>query len=107
LGGAASGAVERPVTTLVLSGPVTLAEAPRWRDALLSALAEGKAVRLDLAASGPWDLAGLQLILSAMATGRRSGQAIRLARVPRVFLAIAEQAGLADGLSGAIEGHLA
>jgi ABC-type transporter Mla MlaB component len=96
----------RPVTTLVMSGPVTLAESPRWREALLATLAEGHDVRLDLATAGPWDLAGLQLLLAALASGRRSGQAVRLARVPRVCLAVADRAGLAGHLAGTIESRM-
>jgi ABC-type transporter Mla MlaB component len=83
---------------------LTLAEAPRWREALLAALARGHDLRLDLAAAGPWDLAGLQLVLAAMASGRRAGQAVRLDRVPRVLLAIAEQAALDGHLAGSIDG---
>src|SRR3954462_9145505 len=75
---------ELPATPLEVSGPVTLAEAPRWREALLSALAAGGEIRIDLGASGPWDLVGLQLLLSALAWGRRSGRAGRFARVPEV-----------------------
>ncbi|MBX6314648.1 MAG: STAS domain-containing protein [Isosphaeraceae bacterium] len=82
---------------------MTLAEVPRWREALLAALAEGKDLRVDLAAAGPWDLAGLQLILAALATGRRAGRSIRLVRVPQVFRAIAERAALTDVLAEAIE----
>jgi ABC-type transporter Mla MlaB component len=95
---------DRPATTVEVSGPVTLAEAPRWREAILAALARGQDVRLDLAAAGPWDAAGLQLVLAALASGRRAGQAVRLARVPRVFLAAAEQGALADHLADSIEG---
>jgi len=97
---------ERPATTLVVSGPTTLVEAPRWRDALLAALAQGKDVRIDLATAGPWDLAGLQLLLAALVSGRKGGQTVRLVRVPRVLLAIAEQAGLGDRLADAIESRL-
>ncbi len=92
-----------PVVTVALTGPVTLGETPRWREALIAALAEAKPVRIDLAASGPWDLAGLQLLISAVATGRRSGQAVRLAHVPRGLLAIADQAGVADRLAETID----
>jgi anti-anti-sigma regulatory factor len=95
---------DRPATTVEVSGPLTLAEAPRWREALLAAMARGHDLRLDLAAAGPWDLAGVQLVLAAIASGGRAGQGVRLARVPRGFLAIAEQAGLGEHLAATIEG---
>ena len=95
-----------PVATLVVSGPVTLVESPRWRDALLAVLAEGQDVRIDLATAGPWDLAGLQLLIAALALGRKGGQPVRLVRVPRVLLAIAEQAGLSDRLAEVIDSRL-
>jgi ABC-type transporter Mla MlaB component len=101
---ASPGAGADPVVTVALTGPVTLGEAPRWREALIAAMAEAKPVRIDLESSGPWDLAGLQLLISAVATGRRSGQAVRLAHAPRGLLAIADQAGVADRLSEAIDG---
>ncbi len=93
---------ERPEETVVVSGPLTLAEAPRWREALQSAISGGNAVRIDLEAAGPWDLAGLQLMLSALASGKRSGQAVRLVNVPDVFLTIVDQAGLSERLKEAI-----
>lgn len=97
---------DRPAATVEVTGPLTLAEAPRWREALLAALATGQDLRIDLAAAGPWDVCGLQLILAALASGRRAGQDVRLARVPRGFLAVAEQAALAGHLADVIEGHV-
>jgi anti-anti-sigma regulatory factor len=101
-----SQADDRGTTDVVLSGPVTLAEAPRWKEALLGAFSAGRPVRIDLESAGPWDLAGLQLLISALATGRRGGVPVRLDRVPRVFLAIADQAGLTGRLAEAIDGRL-
>jgi ABC-type transporter Mla MlaB component len=97
---------ERPATTLVVAGPVTLGEVPRWREALIAAFSEAKPVQIDLAASGPWDVAGLQLLISALATGRRSGQPVRLVHVPRGFTAIAEQAGVSGRLAEAVGDQL-
>lgn len=96
-------AAERDPATVALDGPMTLAEAHRVREALLSAFAPGRDVVLDLGAAGPWDLAGLQLVLSALATGRKAGQGVRLVRPPAALRAIADQAGVADALAGAIE----
>jgi ABC-type transporter Mla MlaB component len=53
-------------------------------------------LRIDLAASGPYDVSGLQLLLSVLRTPRTSGDPVRLARVPRVLFSIAERAGVAD-----------
>jgi len=97
---------DRSTTTLVVSGPLTLAETPRWRDALSSALAgEGGGVRVDLAASGPWDLAGVQLLIAAMTSGRLRGREVRLVRVPGVFREITRRAGLGGLFDGHTEGE--
>jgi ABC-type transporter Mla MlaB component len=87
------------VTTVVVTGPVTRAETARWRDAFSDGLARGRGLRVDLAGSGPWDLAGVQLLLATMASGRRSGWWISLARVPNVLKVIAERAALLDLLA--------
>ena len=104
MGAEAPGAGARPATLLVVTGPVTLAESPSWREALLAAFAGGQDLRLDLAASGPWDVAGVQLLLAALESGRRTGREVRLVRVPRVLLATAERAGVGELLAGAIDG---
>ena len=91
------------MTTLAISGPVGLAEAPRWRDDLRAALAGGEPIRIDLSAAGPWDLAGLQLIVSALKSGKRDGQAVRLVGVPKVFRDLVERAGGGGPIGEAIE----
>ena len=106
MGDLAPGSGERTATTLVVAGPVTLGEVPRWREALIAAFSEAKAVQIDLAASGPWDAAGLQLLISAIATGRRSGQTVRLVHVPRCFTAITDQAGASGWLAAAVADRL-
>jgi len=83
---------------LVLSGPVTLAEAPRLKDFLKSAFTDTALVRIDVASAGPWDLAGLQLLIAAEAAARKKDAALRLVRVPRPLREIAERAGLARWL---------
>ncbi len=84
-----------------LSGPVTLYESSEFRESLHSALAEGKPLRVDLEASGPWDLAGLQLLISTVATGRKVGLPVRLVNVPGVCREVADRSGLADWLAAA------
>jgi ABC-type transporter Mla MlaB component len=86
--------------TVALSGPATLYELVEIRESLLAAMAEGKDLRIDLETTGPWDLSGLQLLISATASGRRAGQAVRLVNVPRGCVEIAERSGLAAWLSG-------
>ncbi len=92
--------------TVALSGPATLYELSEIRETLLAALAEGKDLRIDLETSGPWDLSGLQLLISAAASGRRAGQAVRLANVPSVCAEIAERSGLSDWLSSVTDSYL-
>jgi ABC-type transporter Mla MlaB component len=94
---------ERGATTIEVTGPVTRAEVDRWRDAFSEGLARGQGLRIDLAGSGPWDLSGVQLLLAAIASGKRSGRPICLARVPNVLIAIAERAGLLERLAAIAE----
>lgn len=87
--------------TVRLEGPATLAEAPEIRRRLAAALVEGgggKRVAIDLGGSGPWDLAGLQLLLSVVAGGRRDGVTIRFGAVPGVCRDLAGRAGLGPWL---------
>ena len=95
---------ESAEVTLAITGPLTLSEVPRWRDAWLAVGASARVVTVDLADAGPWDLAGLQLILAGLASARRGGASVRLVRVPEVCLAIAEQAGVAEVLARNVEG---
>jgi len=87
--------------TLTVTGPVTLTEAPRWREAILKAI-EHDSPRIDLAASGPWDLAGLQLLIAAI----RSGRGVRFCRVPGVVVAIAARAGVVGRLGEAVDDYV-
>lgn len=81
-----------------LSGPITANESNELRETLLLALSDGGDLIVDLEISGPWDLAGLQLLVSLAASGRKLGKKIRFVRVPRVCVEIAERAGLDDWL---------
>jgi ABC-type transporter Mla MlaB component len=89
--------------TVTLSGPVTLYESSDVRETLLSALAVGKDVRVNLETSGPWDIAGMQLLIAATISGRRAGLTVRLVHVPGVCREVAERSGLADWLAGAAD----
>jgi hypothetical protein len=77
---------------------MTRDEVARWHETFADGLARGRGLRIDLAGSGPWDLAGVQLLISAIASGRRTGWPIVLASVPVVLTTIAERAGLLDKL---------
>ena len=60
-------AIEQTVVkTLSLTGPITLYEVSAVCESLRMALAEGKPLRIDLSDSGPWDLAGLQVLISCV-----------------------------------------
>ena len=86
-----------PVT---LSGPVTLYESSEVRDHLLAALEDGKDLRINLEASGPWDVAGLQLLIATVASARKLGLDVRLGQVPGVCREVAERSGLGNWLAG-------
>ena len=70
------------VKTLLLTGPITLYEVSAVCETLRMALAEGKPLRIDLSDSGPWDLAGLQLLISCVQSARNRDLEVRLAEVP-------------------------
>jgi ABC-type transporter Mla MlaB component len=91
------------VKTIVLTGPITLYEVSAVRENLRMALAEGKALRIDLADSGPWDLAGLQLLVSCVKSARSQDRDARLINVPRVCVEIAGRSGLSGWLRSAQE----
>ena len=84
--------------TILLTGPITLYEVSAVRETLRIALAEGKRLRIDLRNSGPWDLAGLQLLISCVRTARDRDQTVRLVNIPGVCAEIAERSGLSDWL---------
>jgi ABC-type transporter Mla MlaB component len=90
---------QRTVTTVEVTGPVTRAEVAQWKSAFALGIARGLGLRIDLAGSGPWDLAGVQLLLATMASGRRAGQPVSLVRVPNVLTAVAERAALSECLA--------
>ncbi len=85
---------------LEFAGPLTLAEVGRWREALLDAIARGGPLRIDLGASGPWDAAGLQLLLCAEESCRRAGLDLTFEALPGALRALAEAAGVAFPVAG-------
>jgi anti-anti-sigma regulatory factor len=91
------------VKKIVLTGPITLYEVSAVRENFGRAVAEGKPLRIDLGDSGPWDLAGLQLLVSCVKTARSQGCEARLINVPRVCAEIAERSGLTRWLRSAQE----
>lgn len=92
--------------SIALAGPVTLYESSEVREMLIAALSEARALRVDLETSGPWDLAGLQLLVSAVASGQRQGVPVRLVNVPGVCREIAERSGLGQWLQEAADSYL-
>jgi ABC-type transporter Mla MlaB component len=90
---------QKEVKTILLTGPITLYEVSAVRESLSTALAEGKSLlQIDLSDSGPWDLAGLQLIVSCVRTARNHEWEARLINVPKPCVDIAERSGLAEWL---------
>jgi ABC-type transporter Mla MlaB component len=86
------------IATVSVTGPVTRAEGPRWRDTIRAATRDAAGLDLDLSASGPWDLAGVQILLAARASARRDGRTLRLHHAPGVLIELANQAGLSAAL---------
>jgi ABC-type transporter Mla MlaB component len=80
--------------TIRLAGPFTLYEVTAVRETLRAALVEGRPLRIDLEDSGPWDLAGLQLLVSCVRSGQNPDQVVRLANTPRGCSELAERSGL-------------
>jgi ABC-type transporter Mla MlaB component len=85
----------------LLTGPITLYEVATVREGLRAALAEGKPLRIDLSDSGPWDIAGLQLLISCVQSGRQRSQEVRIVNVPRSCAEMAQRAGLSEWLHSA------
>jgi ABC-type transporter Mla MlaB component len=89
--------------TIRLTGPITLYEVSSVRESLRKALVEGKQLSLDLSDAGPWDLAGVQLLVSFVKTARDRDRHGRLVNVPKVCVEIAERCGLAEWLRASQE----
>jgi ABC-type transporter Mla MlaB component len=94
---------ETVIKTLVLTGPITLYEVSAVCESLRIALAEGKSMRIDLSDSGPWDLSGLQVLISCVQSARNRDLQVRLAGIPEVCAQVAERSGLSGWLSSVRE----
>jgi ABC-type transporter Mla MlaB component len=88
--------------TIQLTGPITLYEVATVRATLRDALVEGRPLRIDLKDSGPWDLAGLQLLIACVRSGRSQAQVVRLAHIPRGCSDLAERSGLIEWLDSVL-----
>lgn len=88
----------RSVLPLELTGPVTLAEVVGLRDELQMAIAMGRDLDLQVERTGPWDLAGLQLLISVWKSANDAGATPRLLGVPPGLRSIAERAGMGEWL---------
>ncbi len=85
--------------TIALVGPVTIYEVVEVRERLVRALTGGHEARVDLGDSGPWDLAGLQLLISLVRSGLERETRVRLVNVPPGCNEVALRSGLADWLA--------
>jgi ABC-type transporter Mla MlaB component len=94
---------ESLVKTLLLTGPITLYEVSAVCESLRLALSEGKPLRIDLSDSGPWDLSGLQLLISCVSSARNRELEVRLANVPEACDQVAQRSGLATWLASVRE----
>ena len=90
--------VEPIDATILVTGPVTVYEVGTIRETFRAALSERTAVRIDLSDSGPWDVAGLQLLISCVKSGWERGQSVLLVNPPRVCADLADRSGLLDWL---------
>jgi ABC-type transporter Mla MlaB component len=89
--------------TVAIGGPATLYEVTDLREVLRTAISAGQNLHLDLRGSGKWDLAGLQLLISCIRTGRSQGREIRLVNVPSTCAEIAARSGLSAWLESVSE----
>lgn len=83
---------------IAIEGPATIYEVKALRETLLQALSKGGTLHIDLADSGKWDLAGLQLLISTIRTAQSQGRTALLHRVTRICAEVAERSGLSDWL---------
>jgi ABC-type transporter Mla MlaB component len=89
--------------TVFLSGPITIYEVTTVREVLRKALSEERPLRIDVSEAGPWDIAGLQLLVSCVKSGRSRNQLVRIANIPRVCAEIAQRSGLTEWLQSVAE----
>jgi ABC-type transporter Mla MlaB component len=91
--------LDRPDDVMIaIEGPATIYEVTALREVLLQGLSKGGTLHIDLADSGKWDLAGLQLLISTLRTAQSQGRTAYLHRVTRICAEVAERSGLSDWL---------
>lgn len=91
--------VERAESKSVsLLGSATIYEVAALRDSLVDAMSHASDLQLDLTESGKWDLAGLQLLISCVNSGRQLGHEVRLVGIPTMFREAAKRSGLSAWL---------
>lgn len=88
---------------IAIEGPATIYEVKALRETLLQTLSKGGNLQIDLGASGKWDLAGLQLLISCVKSAQHQGRTARLHRVSGICAEVAERSGLSDWLSSVSE----
>lgn len=77
---------------------MTIYEASDWREQFLHAIKPGTPLEVDLHTSGPWDVSGLQLLISLTHTGDHLESPVRFLLVPPGCREIARRAGLSEWL---------
>lgn len=92
--------------SMSVSGPMTIYEATDWREQFLAAITPGTTLNVDLHTAGPWDLAGLQLLLSLVRTGEQRDCPVKFRLVPSTCREIARRAGLVQWLNDHTESEL-
>lgn len=93
-------------TTVMLSGPVTIYESIEIHESLVSALSAGQDLHVDLETSGPWDLAGFQLLVSVVNSAKKLDLTVRFLHIPGVCVEIAGRSGLRDWLEGHADSYV-
>lgn len=79
---------------LTIRGPLTIAEAARFKDALLEALGAGDEVSLDIQEVTALDLSALQLICAAHGSAETAGKRFAVAPdASEVYRKVADEAG--------------
>jgi anti-anti-sigma regulatory factor len=85
------------INTLRMPAEVTIATAAGLKTTLLDALASGLRCRLDLSAVEEFDLAGLELLLSAHKSAVRAGIGLEVLDSPdRIWSSVLRRAGVPE-----------
>ena len=90
----ASKKVSKKDNTIKVSGPLTIYEASDIHKELLHSLAENNTINIDLGDVDSCDVAGIQLLISAIKTGEKEEKQITISNIPETFQTTASFAGL-------------